>query len=562
VQPVFLIHDGKRKGTKAVAFQNDDSQKPNWRHLIGFHGFPIQLIVLVGCWIYMIRLHWSNDGLFFQGDSPRHAMNGIFWGDLLREGLSDPIGYTKSYYARYPAITPTRYPPVFYFLEAAAFELFGNSSFVAKGLVQLFALAMGVYLLLAMRRWISSGSGMFACLLFLMPGMVTWSNAVMLNVPAAAFALISLYYARCGIESNTEAQTSKWLSIAIILTTFSIATHPTVGYSALIMFAWVLLNAKLRAFFKLRLGIVSLACLIFLTILFLCIRVLGPEQLSQANLVTRGFSFSRRLGFYTRALPGIVTWWGLLVGLLCAVLAWTEPRLRLDVKHLGVAFLIGYTVLTPIWAVDERYALLACPAWTYILGLGFTRLDYLFVVPVRRFPFATTSMIGLIALGFGYVASDGQMFLRNTATIESVVDYVESIAPDEAVLYHGRFDGVFVYYMRARDLGFARQVVLPRKWVNPDLDQERLRQDLLESGCRWLIIEKPKTWSSKPDEMLFQRVVQSDGFALVKTFELLPRSIEGIEIYRLSSTVLQNDNSHARRIEVKIEGVFVPPIER
>lgn len=510
----------------------------------------------------MVGLHWSNDGLFFQGDAPRHAMNGIFWGDLLREGLSDPIGYTKSYYARYPAISPTRYPPIFYFFEAVAFELFGATSYVAKGVVQSFALAMGGYLLVAMRRWISPSSGIFAGLLFLMPGMVTWSNTVMLNVPATTFSMIGLYYVRCGIESQNKAVTSRCLCLAELLLILGFATHPTVAYAVLIMLAWVVAGGKLVAFKQFYLLLVTVFSLVLLAILLFCMQFFALEQFSQASVKASNLLIIKRWVFYVVAIPGIAAWWGWIGGLLGAVLAWTCPKMRLEVKLLGTAFLIGYFALTPMWALDARYALLACPASTYLLGMGFTRLDALLVGFARRFWAPSMSLIGFSGLAIGYIVSDSQMVLRNTAPMESVVRYVESIAEEEPVLYDGRFDGVFIYYMRIRDPDFSRQVVLARKLIGPEFDKKQLRKVLEETGCRWLVLEKTTHARPTSREKNLQRLVQSGGFELVKSFELLPRSIERLDVYRMTSVSREEDASGSKSVEIQVQGNLVSPLER
>src|SRR5215471_3483680 len=89
---------------------------------------------------YVFWLHWDNDGLWFQGDSPRHAANGLFWWDFLTSLPVNPKEFALSYYARYPVIHPTTYPPLFYIVEGLSFFLFGASPYVAKALVSIFTL--------------------------------------------------------------------------------------------------------------------------------------------------------------------------------------------------------------------------------------------------------------------------------------------------------------------------------------------------------------------------------------------------------------------------------------
>ena len=94
-----------------------------------------QVLVVLLAVLYIGALHLGNDGLWPQGDAPRHATNGLFWWDYLASFPANPVEFTLRYYARYPAINPIGYSPVFYLLEGAAFSLMAVSPFVAKGLV-------------------------------------------------------------------------------------------------------------------------------------------------------------------------------------------------------------------------------------------------------------------------------------------------------------------------------------------------------------------------------------------------------------------------------------------
>ena len=82
-----------------------------------------QVLVVLLAVLYIGALHLGNDGLWPQGDAPRHATNGIFWWDYLASFPANPVEFTLRYYAGYPAINPIGYPPVFYLLEDAAFSL-------------------------------------------------------------------------------------------------------------------------------------------------------------------------------------------------------------------------------------------------------------------------------------------------------------------------------------------------------------------------------------------------------------------------------------------------------
>lgn len=83
----------------------------------------------------------DSDGLWFS-DMPSHALNGVFYKDLIEDGaFSHPRAYAERYYAQYPSLTVGIYPPVFYVVEAALFKLLGISPATAKLAVLFFTLA-------------------------------------------------------------------------------------------------------------------------------------------------------------------------------------------------------------------------------------------------------------------------------------------------------------------------------------------------------------------------------------------------------------------------------------
>ena len=98
-----------------------------------------------------------HGGAFYVSDSPRHALNGVFVADFLRDmPFRDPAAYAYAYYAKYPALTILFYPPLFYFFSAPFYWLFGVSQ--GAGLVAVFvmysAFAIGSYRLF--RFWLPS----------------------------------------------------------------------------------------------------------------------------------------------------------------------------------------------------------------------------------------------------------------------------------------------------------------------------------------------------------------------------------------------------------------------
>lgn len=195
---------------------------------------------MVLVWLYIVVLHRTNDGLWFY-DAPRHAANGLFWWEFLASFPVNPVEFSLSYYARYPVISPPLiYPPVFYLLEGAAFWLFGNSPFVAKGLVLGFALSAGLYVTVWLQRWITEESGWGGALLVLQPGIIAWSNAIMLNIPSMALGVAALYHARRWLESPD----SRHIYPTAFFTILALLTYYPAGIVVFVFLAWLLPGAR------------------------------------------------------------------------------------------------------------------------------------------------------------------------------------------------------------------------------------------------------------------------------------------------------------------------------
>lgn len=536
-----------------------------------------QCSLLILCWLFPVLLLWNNDGLWFQGDAPRHAVNGIFLRDLVHEGLSNPIEYAKSYYARYPVVTMSRYPPLFYFLEAFAFEIFGISTTVAKGVVQLLGLLAGFYILASIRRWISTTAGIAAGLLFLMPGMVAWNNAVMLNVPALCVAVVSLYHFRLGLEDSDEKDSPKHIGLATILAVGSILFHPTIGYVIIVGIAWVLASKKFHLLKDWRVRIVGACILVGLLGIFVLITIITPEQLAQVDWKIERFIHNYSLTFYGRALLKLVDLWGILFGLLGLFWALTQPKYRTDALRVLLGVLIVFLILVPIWAKDPRYILLACPTATWLCAY-YIQAVIIYLRSSYTHKWAESTILASVlslALYAGYSSSTKPV--QNVNFMEQVVAYVEQVAPEEPVIYEGRFDGTFGYYFRVRDPNFQRQMILSKYLLDPiqklgPKNRVAAATELLQkSTCRWLVIEKNKK-KLNPNvlEKVLKEVVEQPGFQLAKKFDLTHSHIETIYVYRIDSayesspdTRQPSDNqSKARALPVVVKGQTLQPVRR
>lgn len=530
-------------------------------------GLRFQSIALVLCWLFCILLHWNNDGLWFQGDAPRHAVNGLFLRDLIHEGLSNPVEYARSYYARYPVVTASRYPPLFYFIEAIAFEVFGTSTTVAKGVVQLFGLITGFYLLTSIRRWISPTAGIAAGLLFLMPGMISWNNAVMLNVPALCLAVASLYHFRVGLDDSDEKQSPKHIGLATILAVLSILFHPTIGYVVIIGIAWVVASRKFHLLKDWRVRIVGACILVGLLGVFVVITIITPEQLAQVDWRLERYWHPYSLTFYPLAILKLINLWGVLFSILGLLWAFSQPQFRTDCLRILLGILVVATILIPIWAKDPRYILLACPTATWLCAY-YVQAIAVYLHSNYSAKWAQSAILTsllCLALYAGYSASTKPM--QEVNFMQQVVEYVEQVAPEEPVIYEGRFDGTYGYYLRVRDPSFQRQMILSKHLLEPiqklgPKDRVAAATELLfGSSCRWLILEKNKKLKPNTLEKVLQQVVKQPEFQLAKTIRMSHSHIEEINIYHIKVND-QASPDFPRSMPVTVKGQTWQPINR
>ena len=125
-------------------------------------------IVLVFVVLLLFLTGAPTGDAFSWPDSPRHALNGAFVLDLVRDHpFGHPTTYALNYYARYPALTILFYPPLFYVLLAAFYAVLGVSqtSALAAEFLCYAALAIGAYRLA--RFWLSPSQAFGASLILI-----------------------------------------------------------------------------------------------------------------------------------------------------------------------------------------------------------------------------------------------------------------------------------------------------------------------------------------------------------------------------------------------------------
>jgi hypothetical protein len=499
-----------------------------------------QLITAFAAWSYVVVLHWENDGLWYQGDSPRHATNGVFWWDFLTSGPTDPLTFALSYYARYPVINPVGWPPFFYLLEAVAYWLFGLSPFVAKGLVLSFMAAGTVYAVLWLRRWVAPAAGWGGILFALQPGIVIWANAVMLNVPAAALGTAALYHWRRWLEGS-----SRHLYAAAGLAAVTVLTYMPAAAVLLVMVVWALVEGRAGHLFSRR----------TLTVAGLAGLPVGLWALATSRWTGTYRSVAVDIGgyplwtpdawlFYPARLLSVVTL-PVLVLAATALLVARSSGLGREVRRLGLAALIYYVWFSAIAVKEPRYILLLVLPVIGLAVLGtFGACQWL---AGARTVVGSRLISGCLLMVVGYhLAAAPSIPVPRVAGFKELAQFVQETASGEHVFYDGNYNGVFTFYLRVGDPQFRRGVILGSKLlyatrIEPrfgSIERVASTADVIDRlrgrcGCRLLVVERQVAtgMAALRAPFLLRQALLDEGLRLVRSFSVGTGDVTEVDVY-------------------------------
>ena len=499
-----------------------------------------QVLLVLLVLLYVAGLHWSNDGLWYQGDSPRHAANGLFWWDFLASFPVNPLKFALSYYARYPVIHPTGYPPLFYLIEGAAFRLLGPSPYVAKGLVLIFALFAAVYVAVWLRRWVSEEAGWFGVLLILQPGVLKWANAIMLNVPSMALSLAALYHTRRWLD----APASRHFYAAVLFALSGVLTYFPTGIVLFVILFWIVIERRwsiLRNRRVLILGLIS--AILLLSMALLASRWAPMHFVSVFRGSLNVFSWPRWT-YYLEWIPVLFRSPILILAGLAVIIGLCLHRWRGEVRWLLTWIVVCYTGLSLLGVREPRYMLLIGPPIVILSVVGLILLMQLGAALSKR-NISWFFLGGIGALSLFHFMMAPLVKVPSVHGFQEVVTFLEKVAPEERIFYDGDFDGVFSFYTRSGDEGFKRGIVLGSKvmYASAVVTGWRLTEKVSSSsevievlrkkcGARWLAIERQGVQDKVAAARHLRQALIGPEFRLAKSFPILAPRPTWVDVYQ------------------------------
>lgn len=480
-------------------------------------------------------------GAFSWSDAPRHALNGVFVKDLFVDmPWQDPAGYAYRYYAQYPALTILFYPPLFYFLSAPFYALFGFSHATALFVVALHyaAFVLGSYRIA--RRWFAPlpACWLAGCLAFL-PELAFWGRQIMLEMPAFAFLIWSV---ACFLD-YLDGRRPLSLYLAIGLLVLAMYTKISAGFMAL-AYAASLIQAQGSEVWRQRHHylVAGLAAVALLPLFVLTAKFGQANVQSVTGIADAAVSRASLAGWlwYARQLPQQLGWTALIAALAGCVVLLRAPagQERAQRFFLCAWFACGYLFFSAIDLKEARHSVFILPPLLLLGALGLR-------AAVRK-PQQVAAVLAVVCLA----TAAHTLLQRPVHYVEGyreAADIVAGVAPPNGtVMFSGYRDGAFVFNMRTRedrrDLSTLRaDKLLLRVAVRRELgveqkdhSEEEIARMIAAAGVSHVVAQED-FWTDLEVMRRLQRVLKSDRFTEVGRIETranYPVSDRVLVIYR------------------------------
>ncbi|MDR3533191.1 MAG: glycosyltransferase family 39 protein [Rhodopila sp.] len=483
----------------------------------------VLIVLLAASAGMMLTAPYAGD--FSWSDAPRHALNGAFIMDLVRD---HPFGHAAAwamdYYIRYPSLTILFYPPFFYVIEAVCYAIFGVSHAIAQLSVTLFIFLLGVGAYGFSRQWLPRSAALGVALMMIgAPEVAYWGRQVMLDIPAYALGLIAMVWVCAYLrhDSPQHLYLAAAFLLAAIYTKYNAAFLVVpVAAAGLAARGWRILIDR-HVLIAIAAGCVASAPAMFMIYKFGSANVGSvagrPGDLARDSLGAWLFYaklMPHQLGSATVALAAI----GVILGLGRRLRAGLEPWMGV---MLIAWFATGYVFFSAISVREPRHDLMAL--FPVVLLAAFTVSTL-----AGRGPLGQAA---ILLLGAGtYFYSLFWYPPPVVAGYREIAQYVADQAPHGGVvMFSGYRDGNFNFDMREhaerRDLTLLRAdkellkiaVERIRGVEQVDLQEAGIEQMLKDNGVA-MIVAQQNFWPDLREMARFADVLRSSDFRLVSSF--------------------------------------------
>ena len=484
------------------------------------------LLVLLGFpWLQDI----SKGELHLLTDETRHAMNGVFILDLLRDTpVSWPLQYAYEYYGKYPAVSLGYWPPAFYFVEALFFGLFGIAVWVSRLAILPFAVA-GAFFWYKIARCYARPAPAFTSVIVYacLPAVLLYEKSTMLEIPTLALCLGAIYFWLLLLRTERPAYlyaAALFAGWAFLTKQTAIFLVPFFGLHFLFERKWFLLKWK-------HTYLALLGVIVLVGPWLALVMKLHPLAATRAT-PSFGQPWSPPLGevltHYPLTLPGELGFLLLglsVLGIGAAIIAREYPALRLFLAWV----IASYLTFTPLIERAPRYIM----AW--LLPFIFFAVYFVWRT-LSRWPRVALGALAGLALYFYLPALAYQR--PYVVGCEEAARYLAAQPNSDLLFYQGTLNGNFIFFVRKFDPE-KRRLVVREKAIIDSRGRQRLRtpaeveQMLSSLGVHYVVVESK---DFLPELAVTRKALQSSQFEFVKEFPVRTNDyrVEGIKllIYR------------------------------
>jgi hypothetical protein len=407
-------------------------------------GLLVALVLVLACAHGVL---YQPSEPFFNNDESRHVMTGVFVRDVLLDlPLSDPRGYTVSYYLQYPALGLLVWPPLFYLIEGLAMLAFGTSVAVSKLLVGLFALTACAYFFLLVSHTHDRFRAAMAVLVFgFSPLVFRLSGQVMLEIPALAFFIAAVYH----FVRYLDGQRKRDIWLAAVAAALSVLTRFDAACLTLVLLSVLAAKRSLHILRRREAWLsAGLALLLTVPVIALTAREFGWVHLKtivqSTSKAPDGFGWAANLFFYPASLPAQIGWFAAVPGIIGLVWAAWGPHRERVWPYLAMAG-ATYLAFTPLAEREARHAIYWIPAFSVLAVDGTTTVWRRWLPAAAR-----RALAGVMVAGTAWVACRAPTpFVRGYQDAAAYV--VAGSADDRFCLFDSFLNGDFIYQVRRAD---------------------------------------------------------------------------------------------------------------
>jgi len=484
-----------------------------------------------------------NSGGFWWTDESRHAMDGVFILDLLKDRpFSRLYDYTVEYFVHYPALGFTWYLPFFALVESFFFSVFGISAATAR-FTELF------FILLAILAWYAWAKPIWGripvffsiCLFLVSPQVILWSRAVMLEVPALAMMMLSLYAFSCYLKKP-----SHWLSIVtgLIIGSMLLTKQLTVLlFPILLAEIWV--SGAWKKVIQLKSLTGSVIIAMALAIVAMHAMKFGSTAMGQLESNAGGIISIERFGSNFKAaweaypLP----FWFLIGAGVAAMMKAKRQRSDFILMAWIISWFVLFAIFSNYYANTLRYTIYMTPA----VALISTRwLSEITSASIKKYAIV---LLTIFYSGYSLARINEQALFVNG--YEKAAAYVLASPSKAPILFCCKHDGNFIFDTRIGDpkrnkiilradkilVSIATMKVFGVKsYVTSDKDIF----DLLDRYGIELIVAENKDIVETPELTRLIELLKTDAFEKLKSIDIstnVPQFTDlSVNIYRYKNS--------------------------